>query len=151
MALYSRYGPVSGRLGKIGLGTAVVGVVLLTIGHLASIMTEVDLLILVVFGALALMLGPLLLGIAALRRQILPRYRGALPLFTGLMGFSWFFLGSSESGELTFSFMFFRTLFALGWMGLGYILWSDRRELLEETSTHSPGKSATLKPPARSA
>ena len=51
---------------------------------------------------------------------------------TGLLGFSWFLFGSSESGELTFSFMFFRTLFAIGWMLMGYVLWSDAREIVEE-------------------
>ncbi len=133
-ALYSRYGPVSGRLGKIGLGTAVVGVGLLAVGHSFAFMTKVDLFGLVILGALALMLGPLVFGIAALRRGVLPRYWRAVPLFTGLMGFCWLFFGSSESGELTFSFMFFRTLFAVGWMLLGYVLWSDAREIIGEAS-----------------
>ena len=68
VALYVLYAPVSGRLGKIGLGTAVVGVVLLAVGH-------------------------------------------------------------------PFSFMFFRSLFALGWILLGYVLWSDVREIIEDPST----------------
>ena len=132
-ALYSRYGPISGRLGKIGLGTAVVGVVLLAVGHYFSFMTEVDLFMLVFFGALALMLGPLLFGIAALHGRVLPGYWRVLPLLTGLMGFSWLFFGSNDSGGLTFSFVFFRSLFAAGWMLLGYVLWSEAREVVEET------------------
>ena len=56
---------------------------------------------------------------------------------TGLMGFSWIFFGSSDSVEPTFSFMFFRSLFAAGWMLLGYVLWSGAREVVEETP--SPG------------
>lgn len=131
-ALYSRYGPLSGRLGRTGLGMAVVGVVLLAVGHSFSFMTEVDLFMLVVFGALALMLGPLLFGIAALRGRVLPRYWRVLPLLTGLMGFSWLFFGSNDSSEPTFSFMFFRSLFAAGWMLLGYVLWSEAREVVEE-------------------
>ncbi len=131
VALYSRYGPVSGRLGKIGLGTAVVGVVLLAVGHFFSFMTNVDLFMLVFLGALALMLGPLLFGIAALRREVLPRYWRALPLLTGLLGFSWLFFGTNDTGALTFSFMFLRSLFAVGWMLLGYVLWSDAREIMK--------------------
>ena len=42
------------------------------------------------------------------------------------------------TGELTFSFMFFRTLFALGWMLLGYVLWSDAGKMLEETQRPGP-------------
>lgn len=132
-ALYSRYGPALGRLGKIGLGMAVVGVMLLAVGHFFAFMTQTDLFMLVVLGALALMLGPLLFGIAALRRAAMPRYWRALPLSTGLLGFSWLFFGSNDTGELTFSFMFFRTLFAAGWMLLGYVLWSDAGEVVPET------------------
>lgn len=132
-ALYSHYGPVSGRLGRVGLGTALVGVVLLAAGHSISFMTQLDLFVLVIFGALALMLGPLLFGLAALRRGVLPRTWRVLPLSTGLMGFCWLFFGSSDTGETTFSFMFFRTLFAGGWMLLGYVLWSDAGKILEET------------------
>lgn len=137
-ALYARYGPFSGALGKIGLGTAVVGLVLLAVGHPFSFMTEVDLFVLIILGSLALMLGPLLFGIAALRKGVLPRYWRALPLFTGLMGFVWLFFTNSESDRL--SFVFFRTLFALGWMLMGYVLWSDSREIVEEPSTIGPGE-----------
>ncbi len=106
----------------------------MAVGHSFSFMTQLDLFMLVFLGALALMLGSLLFGIAALRRRgVLPRYWRVLPLLTGLMGFSWLFFGSSDSGELTFSFMFLRTLFAVGWMLLGYVLWSEAREIVEET------------------
>ncbi len=132
-ALYSRYGPVSGQLGKTGLGIAVVGVLLLTVGHPFTFMGEVDLFMMVVLGGFALMLGPFLFGIAVLQREVLPRYGRALPLFTGLMGFAWFFFTNSEGNQ--FSFMFFRSLFALGWILLGYVLWSDAREIIEDTST----------------
>jgi hypothetical protein len=137
-ALYARYGPVSGALGKIGLATAIVGLVLLAVGHPFSFMTEVDLFVLIILGSLALMLGPLLFGIAALWRRVLPRYWRVLPLFTGLIGFIWLFFTNSEGDRL--SFMFFRTLFTLGWMLMGYVLWSDRREPVEEPSTLGPGE-----------
>jgi hypothetical protein len=107
-------------------------VVLLTVGHRFSFMCEVDLFVVVLLGAFALMLGPPLFGIAFLRKGVLPRYGRVLPLFTGLMGFVWlFFTGSETSRQLTFSFMFFRSLFALGWILLGYVLWSDGREIIE--------------------
>ncbi len=133
-ALYSRYGPLSGCLGRTGLGMAVVGVVLLAVGHFSSFMTHLDLFVLVALGALALMLGPLLFGIASLRSEAMPRYWSVLPLATGLMGFTWLFFGSSDTGELTFTFMSLRTLFAVGWMLLGYVLWSDAKEIAAEAS-----------------
>jgi hypothetical protein len=133
-ALYSRYGPLSGRLGRTGLGMGVVGVVVLAVGHYFSFMTGLDLFVLVAFGALALMLGPLLFGIASLRSEAMPRPWRALPLATGLMGFTWLFFGSSDTGEPTFTFMFLRTLFAVGWMLLGYVLWSDAKESAAEPS-----------------
>jgi hypothetical protein len=40
------------------------------------------------------------------------------------MGFIGFFLFSGE--EITATFLFFRTLFALGLIGLGLILWLER-------------------------
>jgi hypothetical protein len=133
-ALYSRYGPLSGRLGRTGLGMAVVGVVVLAVGHFFSFMTQLDLFVLVASGALALTLGPLLFGIASLRSEAMPRHWRALPLATGLMGFTWLFFGSSDTGELTFTFMFLRTLFAVGWMLMGYVLWSDPKEISAEAS-----------------
>jgi hypothetical protein len=36
--------------------------------------------------------------------------------------------------------MFFRTLFATGWMIWGYVLWSDRKKIVEEFSTLDPGE-----------
>ncbi len=124
VALYVRYGPVSGPLGETGLDTAVVGLILLAVGHPIPFMTEIDLFILIILGGLALTIGPLLFGIAALQREVLPRYWRALPLLTGLTGFAWFFFTNSEGNRL--AFMLLRTLFALGWLLLGYVLWSDR-------------------------
>ena len=100
------------------------GLTLLAVGHPISFMTEIDLFILIILGGLALTIGPLLFGIAALQREVLPRYWRALPLLTGLTGFAWFFFTNSEGNRL--AFMLLRTLFALGWLLLGYVLWSDR-------------------------
>ena len=63
-APYARYVPSSGRLGKTGLG---MGIVLLAVGHPFSFITGPDLFVLVLLGGLALTIGPLLFGVAALR------------------------------------------------------------------------------------
>ncbi len=130
-ALYVRYASVSGGLGKIGLGMSFVGIVLLTAGHMFSFTSMYflvggDLFLLVLLGVLFLIAGPLLFGVAALRREILPRAWRFLPLFIGLMGLAWI-LNGSDDGSLTFGFMFFRTLFAFGWFLTGFVLFSDRR------------------------
>lgn len=138
-ALYFRYAPIAGRLGKAGLITAILGILSLAVGHLYSFLLPVELFGLIILGSLALALGALLFGVAALRKKLLPRYWRFLPLLTGLIGFSWFFFGSNESGLLTFTFMFFRTLFAFGWLLIGYVLWSDREETAE-----SPVRTAGL-------
>lgn len=123
-ALYVRYAPFSGRLGKTGLGVSLAGIMLLAVGHQFSFMSGVDLFMLVILGGLALALGPLLFGVAAARMDILPRYWRFLPLFTALAGFCWFFTGE----ELVWGvFIIPRTLFALGWLLLGYVLFSDKR------------------------
>jgi hypothetical protein len=44
-------------------------------------------------------------------------------LVTGLLGFIGFYLFSGE--EITAIFLFFRTLFALGLIGLGLTLWLE--------------------------
>ena len=125
-------GKRAGGLGKAGLVTSVVGLVLLAIGHPFSFMAEVDLFLLVVLGGLGLMIGPLLFGIAALRKEVLPRYWSALPLLAGLTGFAWFFFTNSEGDRLPFIFL--RTLFALRWLLLGYVLWSDKEVSAEHSA-----------------
>jgi len=135
-ALYVRYAPVSGKLGKTGLGLSFVGVALVAVGHLFSEFvwraTGVDLFLLVILGVLAKIVGPFLFGIATLRREILPGYWRFLPLITALIGLTWITATGSDDGSLTFGFMLFRTLFALGWLLMGYVLFSDRRETAQD-------------------
>ncbi len=141
--LFVRYAPGSGILGKIGLGLSFVGIVLLAIGHLFSFIVGPDLFGLVILGVLALIAGPFLFGIAALQRGVLPRYWRLLPIATALMGVIWFNTGSDD-GSLTFSFMFFRTLFALGWLLLGYVLLMDKREAVERPTPSTPQEAEAL-------
>lgn len=128
-ALYARYAPVSGRLGKTGLGMSVAGIVLLAVGHPFSFITGPDLFVLVLLGGLALTVGPLLFGVAALRGEVLPRRWRAVPLFTGLMGVAWIL----NNGETTF--FVFRTLFAAGWLLMGYVLLSDGKVQTQRPTT----------------
>lgn len=136
-ALFVSYAPTSSRLGKTGLGISLVGIVLVAAGHLLSEAvwnaTGVDLFLLIILGVLALIVGPLLFGAAALRRKTLSRRWRFVPLFIGLVGLMWIFSGSDD-GSLTFGFMFFRTLFALGWFLMGYALLTDKRETAEKLS-----------------
>jgi hypothetical protein len=68
-------------------------------------------------------LGLLWFGVLNLRQPVIGRWRW-LPLATGLMGAIGFFLFSGE--QINATFLFFRTLFALGLIGLGLILWLER-------------------------
>ena len=81
-------------------------------------------MLVVAFGLLFLLIGLISFGILNLRRPVLQHWRW-LPLATGLMGFIGFFLASGE--EINATFLVFRTLFALGLMGLGLTLWLEQR------------------------
>ena len=79
--------------------------------------------LLVLLGMFLLFPGLILFGISNLRKPILSCWQW-LPLATGLMGFTGFFVFSGEA--ITVTFLFFRTLFAMGLIGLGLILWLER-------------------------
>jgi hypothetical protein len=80
-------------------------------------------------GVLLLLSGLIWFGILNLRRPVLSHWLW-LPLVTGIMGFIGFVLFGGE--EVTTTFLFFRTLFALGLIGLGVILWMED-PLINET------------------
>lgn len=142
-ALFVRYAPLSGGLGKIGLGMSFVGMAAMAVGHLFSfspvyyviegyLVIEVAMLSLFALGVLALITGLLLFGIATLRMEVLPRHWRFVPFATAMIGLIWITATPSDEGSLTFGFMLFRTLFALGWLLMGYALFSDRREVERE-------------------
>ena len=115
------------RTGRIALALFCSGGVVLAVGHLSFMSalapyTEI-LFVLVLIGMLFLTIGLAWFGILNLRQPVLARWQW-LPLATALMGFVGFFLFSGE--EITAVFLFFRTLFALGLLGLGLAMWSDR-------------------------
>jgi hypothetical protein len=127
---YARfYTPRAGGFGRNALRLFCGGGILLAVGHVGFIAerrlqaAEAVLWMLVVIGLMAMLLGLLALGIANLRQQILGRWRW-LPLVTALMGLIGFFgFGGEESRGV---FLIFRTLFALGLIGLGLALWLER-------------------------
>jgi len=82
-----------------------------------------NLFLLVIVGLLLSLIGLIWFGILNLRRPVLSRWQW-LPLATGLLGFISFVGLRGE--EITASFLFFRTLFALGLIGLGVTLWLEK-------------------------
>jgi hypothetical protein len=131
-----------GRLGgaaKMALRLFCGGGVLVAIGHV-SFMRALPALepffLLVILGLLLMTSGLIWFGILNLRRPVLARWQW-LPLATGLTGFIGFFLFSGE--EITAVFLLFRTLFALGLLGLGLILWLEKSGATEWELNYSHG------------
>ena len=135
VAYYQAYTQRVGRTGKYALRLFSIGGIILAIAHAgfisslgdyvpASISPYVEaLFILVLIGLLLLIIGLLWFGILNLRQPVLAHWQW-LPLATGLMGFIGFFLFSGE--QITATFLFFRTLFAIGLIGLGFTLWQEK-------------------------
>ena len=124
-----------GRWGKIALTIFMVGGIVLAVGHLSFMSSLANfvppafapytelLFVLVLLGMLLLIIGLIWFGVLNLRHPVLARWQW-LPLATALMGFVGFFLFSGE--EITAVFLLFRTLFALGLLGLGLNMWLDK-------------------------
>ncbi len=132
---YQFYSRRVGRPGKNALRLFSGGGIVLAFGHISFMSALVDdipasillyaenLFPLVIIGLLLLLSGLIWFGILNLRQPVLSRWLW-LPLVTGLMGFIGFVLFSGE--EITAIFLFFRTLFALGLIGLGVTLWLEK-------------------------
>jgi len=135
LAFYKFYAQRVVRWGKVALRLFTGGGIVLAVGHVSfmsglanylptSILPIAeDLFLLVLIGLLLLLIGRIWLGILNLRQPILTRWRW-LPLATGLMGFIGFVMLGGR--EITAVFLVFRTLFALGLMGLGLTLWMEK-------------------------
>jgi hypothetical protein len=135
VAFLKTYTPRLSRLGKIALRLFGGGGIVLTIGHLSFMTGQAEyippamfssvefLFVFVLIGTLLLITGLIWFGVLNLRRPILGRWQW-LPLATGLMGFIGFFLLRGQ--EITPFFLVFRTLFALGLIGFGLILWLEK-------------------------
>jgi hypothetical protein len=127
LAYYQYYASRASRQGKYALRLFAGGGIVLAVGHASFISAFLPsaepVFFLVIVGLLFSLIGLIWFGILNLRQPIL-RYWQWLPLFTGLMGFIGFFLFSGQ--QITATFLFFRTLFALGLIGIGLILWLEK-------------------------
>jgi hypothetical protein len=136
VAYYQCYAPRVGRPGKNALRLLSGGGMLLAIGHVSFMSALADyvptallpyaesLFLLVIVGLLLLLIGLIWFGVLNLHHPVV-RYWPWLPLATGLMGVVGFFVFSGE--QITATFLVFRTLFAVGLIGLGLILWLEQR------------------------
>lgn len=112
------------KFARITFGLFVWGGMIVAVGHTSFMDGMPDALFAVVLLGMPLMVpGLILFGISNLRKPVIARWKW-LPLFTGLMGFIGFFLFSGE--EITTLFLSFRTLFALGLIGLGFTMWLEK-------------------------
>ncbi len=135
LAYYDFYSRRVGHTGRIALRFFAGGGIVLAFGHVSFMSSLANVLpssilpfaeylfLLVISGLLFLLIGLIWFGILNLRQSILGRWFW-LPLATGLMGFIGFFLFSGE--EIAATFLVFRTLFALGLIGLGVTLWLEK-------------------------
>jgi hypothetical protein len=126
LTYYGFYARGATRLSKNALRLFCGGGIVLALGHFGFMSVLTDILpqvetffLLVFFGLLVSLVGLIWFGVLNLRQPILGRWSW-LPLFTGLMGVLGFFL--FRGAEITATFLVFRTLFALGLIGLGVIL-----------------------------
>jgi len=140
VAYYRFYSRRVGRWGKNALRLFSGGGIVLTFGHASFVSGPVGLLpwveslfLLVIVGLLLLLGGLIWFGILNLRRPVLSRCPW-LPLVTGLMGFIGFVL--LGGAEITAVFLFFRTLFALGLIGLGITLWQEKPVQRPDANSH---------------
>jgi hypothetical protein len=140
VAYYQLYTQRVGRFGKYALRLFSGGGIFLAIGHvtfMSSLAVYIppfllpyaeNLFFMVLVGLALLTIGLIWFGVLNLRQPVLAHWQW-LPLATGLMGFIGFFLFSGV--EITATFLFFRTLFALGLIGLGLTLWLEKPEKKE--------------------
>lgn len=132
VGFWQLYAERVGRWGKHALRLVCGGGIILAVGHAAfisSLPPEAEIMfVLVLMGMLLLISGLIWFGILNLRQPVLAHWQW-LPLATATMGFIGFFLFSGE--EITAVFLLFRTLFALGLLGLGLGMWLEKPAQLE--------------------
>lgn len=122
--------PPTSRFARITFRLFAWGGIVTAVGHTSFMDGSPEILFaLVLLGMLLMLPGLILFGISNLRVPVIARWKW-LPLLTGLMGFTGFILFSGE--EITATFLAFRTLFALGLVGMGVGL------LLENNQTNLP-------------
>lgn len=121
---YRLYAARVSGLAKIGLLLLPIGGFLLALGHISftPIQEEGPFFLFVILGVLLLMAGLILFGALNLRARVLP-YAQPLPLLTGILGVVAFFFAGP--GDITDLFLVLRTLFGVGLVWMGVILFLD--------------------------
>ena len=128
--LYARYaGPVAG-LGQTGFIQGFIGLALLVAGFVASFSFNVEGAGQILsFGFLILAFGLILLGFATLKTEALPRWN-FLPLTMGVLIPLEVILSGVAAVSAVLS-----VLFGIGWVLLGYLLWTDTDETLQRAAS----------------
>lgn len=104
-----------GRLGRAGLILAAVGAALGAVGMVLNVWDSSLVPAFIIPGLLAVIVGFLLLGVAALRSGTLPRWASAL-LVVGALAMLGF---NDQNWQALMAIPF-----GIGWMAVGYALWS---------------------------
>lgn len=112
-----------GRLGWAGLYTASVGSLLSSVATVVALVADEDLDLLHSIGALLLIIGYILYGVATLQARVLPRWSGVAFIVVGPITFALLGFGGSTT-----------IVFGLFWLLLGYVLWSRRDALVQQPS-----------------
>jgi hypothetical protein len=135
------------RYGVYALRLFCGGGILLAVAHVGFISPLADylpvsirpyaesLFVFVLLGLLLLLVGLIWFGVLNLRQRVLVRWQW-LPLATGLLGFTGFFLFSGE--QITATFLIFRTLFAMGLIALGMTLWLEKAVHVDQAYLSTP-------------
>ena len=111
------------RWGQTGLALCAAGVALLILGMVLGTILEIF-WTLAPLGGLALVIGLALVGIAALRVDALPRWAAVL-LIVGSLGMLGF---NDQNAQVLMAIPF-----GIGWVAVGYTLWSGRGEMFQRT------------------
>ena len=129
IGLHSRLGGRGGRLERIGGFLAYVAAALSVVNAPYSVFfaqdgpqTPFPFNVTYATATLAIFIGLVLLGLAALRAEILPRRWRALPLTIGLLALLPVWVLAFIHLDLPV------VVLGLAWMLLGYVLWSDKSE-----------------------
>ncbi len=133
LGLHTQLAGRGGRLGRIGGVLAYAAVALSTVNTAYSTLFAEDgpqtpFPFNITYGAaaLAIFIGLVLLGIAALRTNVLPGHWRNLPLIVGLAGLLPVWVLAFIHLEVPV------VVLGVGWMLVGYVLWAEKGEGLQE-------------------
>ena len=132
---YARYGGRAGVPGKSGLALALLGALLVTVGNALEGLYEIELgWGLFMLGIMCLLLGMVVFSVAVLRGRLLPQWSvwpfvvcaaSLVPMLVTSMVFS---INLEQAAFVNVVALIALFAFGLGWMALGYALWSGTHE-----------------------